>query len=85
MNKFYEFTKPYAAIVAAPDVETATGIYHDEVCEPCPDELPPKELTKKEARAAWDARGNPDESPEDFEVYMKEDNVCAMLIDGNLI
>ncbi len=85
MNKFYEFTTPYAAIVAAPDEETAIQIYHDEVCEPFPDEAPPKELTEEQARLEWDARGNPEESPEAFEVYMKEDNACAMLIDTSLM
>ena len=85
MNKFYEFLKPYSAVVAAPDKETAVFIYHDEVCDPSREEVEPKELTEEEARAAWDARGNKEEAPESFEVYLPEDMACAMLVDGNLI
>ena len=86
MNNFYEFKDPYYAMIAAPDAERATEIYHEYICDPCEDDQYPREITEVEARAAWDKRGNKDEDPEDdFDGYMLVENGCAMLIDGSLI
>lgn len=86
MNKFFEFKEPHYAMIAAPTAERATEIYHEDICEACAEEAAPVEITEEAARAAWDARGNKDEDPDDdFDGYLHIENGCAMLVDGNLM
>jgi hypothetical protein len=86
MNKFYEINEPYYAMIAAPDADRAAEIYHEDICEPCAEETAPVEITEEAARAAWDARGNKDEDPDDdFDGYLTVEGGCSMLVDGNLM
>ena len=88
MNKFFEFKKPYFAMIAAPTAERSVEIYHEDICDPpesWEEESAPVEITEEAARAAWDSRGNKDEDPEDdFDGYLTVENGCSMLIDGDL-
>ncbi len=83
-NKFYEFKEPYYALIAAQSPESALEIYVEDICETCTEENAPVEITEEAARAAWDARGNKDECPEGFDVWLSEENECAILIDSCL-
>lgn len=85
--RFFEFTDPYYALIAAKDEEEAIKTYDENVADYEDEYYAPVEITEEEMWKKYEAVNVRDElfSMEDVEQMIREGTPQVILIDGSLL